>query len=513
MTFWQQFASLVSATPANFFYHLTLLLAVEVIFALSFSAWRRYPDDDLAQRMSWAAAGIVVLQLLLLLFEFSVNSNPTLAVGILPPLQAATQTATAVLITWALFPRPTKTSHLADILLILTLALTGIMALFFTQAWQTQVSAGEINYTLSPQVKIWAGFQIVVLGGGIITLLQAPSSRFSLRPIILSILLTAALLQMWLVDGIFATGTNILVWIRLGYLLAIPLWAVFAYDHALKPLLISANEYETAVIRINQAFNQAANLIGNNRLQPQLNQSMRLVIDLYAAAFVAIGLLDDASQTLKFISTLPAKTPGQQRRWKMHLKDWTGFHLSAKQSEPIAWQPDGYGAGQLSAFYKQLGIRRYGPLLLMPLQSAGKPHGLLIIAGQVNRSDWTGNEKEILPGIAALISSGIQNSTKSTPGGQMHRSSKAQITPPETTEIQLNQMRIQSLETERDKLLVALTAAENRAQLAEARAGRLQKRARAVAETLAEAKRQGRKKEQIALENEPTGPPQEEKSA
>jgi hypothetical protein len=58
---------LVSQPPGNVIYHLITLFALQIVFALSFSRWRRNRHDRQALRMVWAAGSIFLLRLGLLL--------------------------------------------------------------------------------------------------------------------------------------------------------------------------------------------------------------------------------------------------------------------------------------------------------------------------------------------------------------------------------------------------------------------------------------------------------------
>ena len=142
MSLTQQLVQLLSESPGNVIYHLISLFALQVVFALALTQWRRNRRDDLARRSLWAAGAVVVMRLGLLLAGLAVFGDQATAVSVLPPLEQAINTATAVLLAWALIPQPKSQPQIGDTAAVLLLLLVGMMYIFFVQVWSEQALAG-----------------------------------------------------------------------------------------------------------------------------------------------------------------------------------------------------------------------------------------------------------------------------------------------------------------------------------------------------------------------------------
>ena len=163
MEFLQQIIRLLSEPPGSVIYHLVTLFALQAVFALSYSRWRRNPEDEQARRMASASAAIFLGRLLLLFAGLSYGSAPQQAAIFLPPLEQAINTATAALLAWSLVPRPARSPHFFDIILVLILVLVVVMFLFFAQDWKSQVENGITYYGGTPQAIVWTVLQFVIL--------------------------------------------------------------------------------------------------------------------------------------------------------------------------------------------------------------------------------------------------------------------------------------------------------------------------------------------------------------
>ena len=100
----RQIIQIISEPPGSFIYHLVTLLALQVVFAISYSRWRRQPEDEYARNMSWAAGAIFFGRLILLLAGLYLTRDPLSAAAILPPLEQAINTASVLLLVWSLVP-------------------------------------------------------------------------------------------------------------------------------------------------------------------------------------------------------------------------------------------------------------------------------------------------------------------------------------------------------------------------------------------------------------------------
>lgn len=481
MSLFSQITALLTQSPGSLLFHLVTLFALQIVFGLSFAQRRRNPNDHLALHMAWASGGIFVTQLCLWLIGLGLDGDVERAVLILPPLETAVATITAALITWALVPRLVRFPRLIDMLLLSTLFLTVILTIYFTNVWQMLFTDEIVAYPATLQAQIWSWIALVIFAAGSIYLFSTKPKDTLPRALILIVLLVAFGLQIWSSHNTVNFTSHILFWQRLGYMIAFPLWAVFAYEHVMEPLRATAVSHATAVTRFAHAFEDAADSIRAVNPQANINANLNLVTDLFDASFVAIGLFDQFGRTLRFISTIPTKDHEDVRRWKIHLADWDGFRLAATQMELVEWQPDGLAADQLQAFYSKLDLDGYGSLLIVPLLSKGQQIGLLLVGGHKTRTEWLLAEKQLLTGVTDFVAQSITNNHQQAASASRSPNGNDKI-------IKRQQTQLRALEAERDGLAANLAAAEIRIKQANDRADRLRQRTLDVAQTLANAK-------------------------
>ena len=157
-----QIIQLLSEPPGSFIYHLITLFALQVVFAISYSRYRRQPEDEYARNMSWASGAIFVGRLILMLAALYFGRDPASAAAALPPLEQAINTASVLLLVWALVPPLDNFLRALDIILVMSLAITGVMYLFFAQEWQNQLASGQTVFFGTAQATTWTLMQIAV---------------------------------------------------------------------------------------------------------------------------------------------------------------------------------------------------------------------------------------------------------------------------------------------------------------------------------------------------------------
>ncbi len=487
MDFLLEIIRLLSEPPGNIIYHLITLLALQVVFAMSYSRWRRDDNDLLAQRLMWASAAIFLGRVLLLLAGLFYNQEPQKAAAILPPLEQAANTATVLLLVWSLIPSPKRWPRLWDILLIVSLVLITILYLFFAQEWAEQIDSGVAYYGGTPQAIVWGIIQISVLIAGMISLLLDSGKREPLAAIILSILLFAAIINLWNYAEFIPTDTNVPYWTRFGYLLAFPLWAIFAYQHYLSPILISESAYEDSVTRFGAALDGAAEVIVTRQRERRILKSLDMATHLLDAAFVSIGVVDRRNtQRINFSSNSIDAYSSTVKQWAIDLSRHPTLNAAIHQGQTVELLATGLGARQLHEFYNAYGSDPLGPLMIHPLVKNGSNIGLLVIAAKPNQEEWAADLKSLLPGLAAFISQAITNTSvkavqyAAVPPTPMPREANETV----PSAILLDQVRLSSLQAERDELKSALEEAVARRKQAEEKALVIQKQARYLAAAL-----------------------------
>lgn len=478
---------LVSEPPGNVIYHLITLFALQIVFALSYSRWRRNEDDDIARRTMWASAVIFLARILLLFVGINMIREPEQLARILPPLDQAINTVTVILIVWSLLPSPARWPRLWDIMLIFALVLTSIFYFFSAQFWNAQIAAGVTYYGGTIASAIWTIIQIVSLISGLIYLLLNSQHKEPLPAAILGILLLFALIHLWNYIELIPTGTNVPYWTRLGYMLALPLWAIYAYQHYLSPLLSNERDHQQEIDRFGRSLNEAAEVIATRQRERRIAKSLVLATQLYDAAFASIGLVDSRnSKRINFASNLINSDPQAINQWAIDLGRHPTLNAALIQGQTIELLASGVGARQLHEFYNACGSSILGPLLIHPLVENGSNVGLLVIAARAEQEAWTDDQKALMPGLAKLICQAIANSESTSVRFEAARPAPAarEVTETVPSAIFIDQVRLRSLEAERNELKSELQEAVSRRKQAEEKALVLQKQARYLAAAL-----------------------------
>ncbi len=497
MSLLQQAIELLSQTPGNGIYHLVTLFALQAVFAITFSQWRRDRSDKLAARMAWAAAAIFLARLGVAVVGGLWQDDPVTAVAVLAPLEQAVHTITIVFILWAFIPHLDRYPRLGHLLLTLALIAIGLMTLTFTQTWQGATAASQA-YNGTQQATIWGVAQLATLGLGLIYLLLR-LRRFALRAAIIAVLLLAHIAQFIDYPEIIATQTNIAYWIRLGHLIALPLWAAWAYRYALGSILLNRQAQRSSAVHVAQSLDMATKVICSLEPETAIAPAIEMVEALTNAPFVGLALLQDADLgQLHLTSNLPQAvqtgTLDEPRGWYLNLTDWPAFRQSLELRHPVTLLPEGKGARQLREWYQEIGIAPLGALFVHPLIYRNDAVGLLLLADPSRANGWDENDRLLTGSLSTYLARVIDN------GRYLARVTQQTTTLPEPDTAVSG--RIIALEEERDQLRSELDTTTSRLQQAESRAIAANKQARDLAATLNEIERVGQNEEIAALEAE-----------
>ena len=482
----RQIIELLSEPPGSFIYHIVTLFALQIVFAISFSRWRRRPEDDYARNMSWAAAAIFGGRLILLAAGLLLGRDPAMAANYLPPLEQAVNTASVLLLVWALVPPIESYPRALDISLITSLVVTGVLYLFFAQEWQSQLASGETYYHGTTQATAWTMMQIAVLAVGLAYLLFNARSLGALPPIILGILLLTNIIHLWNFPEFVPSDTNVAYWVRLGNLIAIPLWAVYAYTYTLSPLLESESRLQDSVVKFSSSLEGAAQVIATEQPKRRLVYSLQMINGMFDTSFAAIGLIDEEdANKITFYGWLPGESPGHIKQWDMDLASHVTLNAALRQGGATRLQRDGLGSRQLYAFFEAADLQPSSSLLVHPLATNGAPVGMLVIPTPGNGTHWTEEAQNLVPGLAHFIAQALINSR--TPSPTVTTELEPEIAAPVTTvpaAIVLDKVRLKDLEDQLKQVREEFNEAEQKRRQAEANANAAQKQARYLAAAL-----------------------------
>lgn len=415
MALLQQIIELLSRPPGSIIYHLLTLFALQIVLALAFARWQRDPNDESARRMTFAAGGILVARLVLLFAGLMVEGDPAQARIVLPPLEQAIDMATILLLVWGLAPFAMDRPRLADGVLLVSLVVVAVMFLFFFQDWQNRVVAGGVAtpYIGTIQAYVWGVLQMAVLAGGLVWLALGRATRLTLRPIIVAVALLAHVANFFNYPEIIPSGTEVVYWLRLGYLVAFPLWAVQAYRDNMRDLLTAAEADRAQASQMARNLRLATGVISAQIPEVRLEQALDMVTGLVATRFAAIGLIDEKNpQRVVFGQVRPVAGRDTSYARPINLSDHAAFRLAYEQQRGIELLPRGVGARQAHELAQQFNVGPLGPVFVEPLVAANHCFGFLVLAAPPAVPNWSERERAIIPGVAAFISQAIANSRR-----------------------------------------------------------------------------------------------------
>ena len=499
MSFWQQLNQLLSEAPGNVVYHLVTLFAIQATLAIAFSQWRRereLPSDrkrgELARRLTLAALGLFIARFLLLIISLVVASSndPTLPMRILPPLEQGVNSATAILIVWALLPAFPSLPRVNDVGVVLVLLLAGVMYAFFAQDWANNAQPGMI-YNGSEQSTIWGAFQIAVLLVGAVLLLAQKFPGGGLHLLIVGALLAAHAVQFWNYPETVPSNTEIPFWIRLGHLVALPLLAVVAYRHTLSQLLAAQLTNRPALEQMATALQMASQVIQPLGLRRRIDKAVSMIARLTDAAFVAIAIpaSSDAQQL-----DLVGRQQGDEalRPWALKRQDWPSFRMAIDQDDVVELAPNGLGARQLHDLYQELGLSLSGPMLIIPLQAGEDEVGVLLLGSETEEGVWPDDVRSIAPDLGAYVAQALSNARRESdvaPSAVVGDMRAAATTGAAEEQEQVVSGRVIALENELESALEERETLAARLQQTESQLQSTQQKARNLAETVEELER------------------------
>jgi signal transduction histidine kinase len=451
--------------------------------------------------------GLLLTRFILLIVSLVVagDADPAFPMRILPPLEQAVNTVTAILVVWAVVPYFRSQPRLTDVIAVLVLLLAGIMYAFFAQDWAANAQVG-MTYNGSEQSTIWGIFQVLVLAAGGLILLLRRLPGGGLRFLTVLALGIAHAVQFWDYPEMVPSATEIPFWIRLGHLVALPLLAVLAYRHSLVQLLSSQMSNRPAPEQMAATLRLATNTIRTLSPRDTARDAVHMIAEITDAAFVGVALLlgRDGEQLDLVRSAAGGQSgegagPEEARVWALKLSDWPSFRMAMEQAENIELLPQGVGARQLHDFYQEIGIGAAGPLLVSGLVSEGEKLGVLLLGGAEEQEHLPQAVREVLPALSDYVARAVHNAARYQEALQQER----EALPVAPVEGEVVSGRIIALEQERDRALEQIETLTSKLRQSESQLSAAQRQSRDLAATVEELNRERSGDEQIAaLEKE-----------
>ncbi len=401
MSFWQQLNGLLSETPGNLVYHLVTLFAIQATLAISLAHWRREQSADALTRRLAVGAGALLLARVVLLgasLWLLTQDDRLLAARVLPPLEQAINTLSALIVVWIVTPRLPRVPRLQDALAVLVLLLIGVVYVYFAQSYEPVEGA---TYNASPQSYFWGLLQLALLalGGLWIALRRFPSGGLRFFPVLL--LFLGHLIQVWDFPERAPGNTEITFWIRLGHLAAFPLLAVLAYRHTMQQLLAARLEKRPALEQLSETLRQAARVVAPGDPAGVVKAAARMAYDVLQPAVAGVALPDPEQPML--LQVVATQGTGALQ-WDVNGEMWPAVRLTMEQQQPVELLPNGVGARQLRDLYAELDIRDAGAMVMVPMQTGEeRPSGVLFAGAPATEAGLSAEKRAAMPVLAGYF--------------------------------------------------------------------------------------------------------------
>lgn len=396
MSPFEQLARLLSEWPGNIVYHLLTLFAVQATVAIAWWQWRRTRlaghEDAFARRLLIAGSGLLALQLTVALIALYLSSrgDPALSLLVLPPLEQGMNAFSLVLIVWALLRPPPSAPRLTNVLAILFSLLLAIFFISFFWPWWQR--GDGLAYPSATQAVIWNMLQLGIAGGGILWMLSIDRLTHALRLLLLSILGLAYLLQLWSFRGAQSALEAAPDWVRLGYLVALPLLAVVAYRHVLGSLLVEAQPPAPPPAAGDEALPLALKLLEADGPVAVAAAAVPLIVRVTradAATIALLGVEADAELTV-FSGWAGSEQPLKVAGWSRDR--WPIIRQAVLQRRQLELGSADGDSGQMAEIAASIGLRDPAGLVVTPIWQGKLVLGVILVgyqsAGSVRAADW-----------------------------------------------------------------------------------------------------------------------------
>ncbi|MEM7333288.1 MAG: ATP-binding protein [Chloroflexota bacterium] len=468
MDFLTQITQLLSDSPGNIVYHLVTLFALQAVFAISFSQWRRNPESTLSFRFAISALAIIMGRLGIVVLVLAASLLPW-TTAVLPLLEQSVNTLTVLAVLWAIVPSITSLPRLSDLFVLIGGLIVIAMTISFYPSW-LEASLQGVFYLTTTQATVWFIAQITLLAIGFLLVLLNAVWRQTLSPIIIGVLLTTGVFQLLNYPQLLPTDTHIGFWIRLGHFVAFPLWAVMAYRQSLLPML-RVQQQEIRFDAWGDIFKRAGFTAVAETQSELLNAIVNLSNPLLKPLFIAVaGVDNDNPGQMLLVSNQPQKEANSPRSWVVQIAEFASIQVALNQNRPIEINLSGAGAGQLHRFSEKLSLGEMESMIIHPVLYGHQTQGVFIIGSRTENS-FDEESKSLAESLATYSGYLIANHRNRKSQVAAQDSGPVQASPPvlpDTNEVISG--RIISLEQERDTLQQRLETAENKLKRAEDRA-------------------------------------------
>jgi signal transduction histidine kinase/GAF domain-containing protein len=418
MTVVHETVRLLVAPPGSLVYHLLVLFSLEAILGIAVGAWQRRRDGG-TERVSGifvgAAVGMLLARLILISLALAGFSQTHSAEMVVPPVERALNTATTLLLVWALLPwgRRRDVSWLFPASGLLLIAFAVALSL---PTWQRGLVADPaLVYNGSLQETVWIVAQLVLLGLGVVSLLWRRDREFGLLLSILLVLVAGHVVQLLMPD----LDVHIAGWERLAQLIAFPLLAVTIYRRVIVGLSLRTQALEAVS---QDSLSQIAGLISliesGQRTVASLDmgqvmaRAVREVVLLLKVDICALVFpVDRAQDKANLAATYSPHSQGSANVIQFSLAEHPALEHALKRKKKITIDAATDNT-QLKRLYVLMGSIGVGPLLIQPLLYDKRVIGALLLGNDTSQQRFTTSQEKLCQALSHQVAVAIENARR-----------------------------------------------------------------------------------------------------
>ncbi len=390
-------------------YYLFTLFGIEAALVIAWGQWQR-SDSFRARRLTVVFGSLTILRLMLLLLALVGRTSPEIGIYWIAPFERAMGVVSLGFLIWGFTPLMREKGFAGTTLL----ATNTVFAFIFYFLVAAAVWDGS-DFNQTGWEYFFVGWQALLALFGVINCAMKIDEERTYALLGFGTLLVGFILHLFFKS---AYGLpNIPVWIRLGELIAYPLFAVAVYQGAIQSLTARTQEYQNlSQISLDQIkglislFEATREITSSLDLSNVLDGAAMNVAKAIGADQCAIALPDDGDDLsqLRLVSIYNPSRKGRGESVSFPLNEQQAIKHALKRKYQV--QIDEYqDNSQIQLLFTLMGAHKVGPLIIQPLLQEDKPLGVLILGNSISKRVFTTTESQLCKTLADQIAVSINH--------------------------------------------------------------------------------------------------------
>lgn len=389
-------------------YYLFTLFGIEAALVIAWGQWQR-SDSFRARRLTVVFGSLTLLRIMLLLLVFVGSNDSALEAVWVPPFERVVAIISLGLLVWGFTPYFRKQEVFGTTLLLLN----SIFALAFYVITIFYWQGSDFN---QGRFEIWfVAWQLLLVLFGLFNCATKLDDERTY-----ALFAFVALLGGYIAHIVLAADyplPHLPVWVRLGEMIAYPLFAIAIYQGAIQSLSARSQELQNLS---EKSLDEIRGLIAMFEATREINSSLELAsvldgatesITLALGADVAAIALPEDNQDISQLRLVSIYNPSRKGRGEavtFPLNDQQVIKHALKRKYQV--QIDEYqDNNQIRMLFAVMGAEGVGPLLVQPLLEENEPIGVLVVGNPASKRVFTSSEEQLCKSLADQIAVSISH--------------------------------------------------------------------------------------------------------